>query len=183
MRVLLTIFFALCTCMIAGASSVAAQERVSSYGFAPSRHVVVEKKSAGFGQLFDSIDQSFNPLRGERGTTLLVGCVGLAALALILGMPFAALVAGGIAALLMLLNKPILLGGVFGALILCRKQLFELLLASEQDEKDVKKDGEKPSAEAAQSSKKQLSKASDPAQAAQQQQPNSSGIPKLARPL
>lgn len=180
MRALLALLTAFIITIAVGASTTHAQERVTSYNFAPSRHMIVDSKTSGMGKLMAGMSATLDPLRGERGKTLLVGCIGLALLSLIAGMPFAAIVAGSVSILLILLNQPILLAGVLVAAVIFRKPIFEFLFLSEEERRErAKEKGDNDSRSAGDD--KRSDKAKDtpapPPKAA------TSGIPKLARPL
>lgn len=180
MRALLSLFTALLITITVGASSAHAQERVSSYNFAPSRHMIVDSKTSGMGKLMEGMSATLAPLRGERGKTLLVGCIGLALVSLIAGMPFAAIVAGSICIILILLNQPILLAGVLVGGLLLRKQIFAFLFLSEEERRERAKekvDNDSRSAGDDKRSEKAKDTPAPPPKAA------TSGIPKLARPL
>lgn len=194
MRTLLSAVIALTIILCGAARPAQAQERVTSYSFAPSRHVTVEHKSTEVGKIFDSVDGALDPLKGERGTTLLLGCTGLTMLALIVGMPMVALVGGVVSALLMLLNNPSLLVLLIIPIGMFRHELLALFASATNEEESKHKTGQadcsiaaslltdKKTDDAKENKNKSGKKSKDasplPIQKAESSQP-----PKLARPL
>ena len=102
--------------------SAHAQTRASSYEFAPSTHQSVDKDTSMVGHVFDNVDTFLDYFRDSRGVMMFIVAGGLAVMAYIAGMPFAAILIGIFAGFILLLNKPLLLGILLVPIYLLHKK-------------------------------------------------------------
>lgn len=136
MRFLSCLLLSIFIFVLSAAQPASAQSRATSYNFAPSNHMFVDKKSSGLAKMMESTDEFLNNFRGERGMMLFIGSAGLALLALIYGMPQAALSAGIISVGILLINKPLLLAIVLIPAAIVKRDLWLKRFSSDDDDYD-----------------------------------------------